>query len=210
MAINNTEDFNQNNSGATAQPQTNEGTHSGQNGQGTYSQPSQGDAYFGSLSFGSRDIFTMQANQGSEYTLGLAKTIMESYKILPTSVRPKVSVLDKEVIENLAYSAIVVSNETESTINYFIMLLEATGRKPMKAHEIVNEIENSKKIQGARPMIYTTDDAIDNILHNEIHVALAKEYGENKHAQSVDGLVVHTHHGDIEVLASKLATFPHT
>jgi len=202
MAINNKEEFT-NTSGATAQPNANEGTHSRQQ---SYAQPdSHANQFNGALSFGSRDIFTMQANQGSDYTIGLTKTINESYKNLPASIRPKVSILDKEVIKNLAYSAIVVSNETDATVNYFTILLEATGRKAMKAIEIVNEVENAKKVPGARPMIYTADDAIDNVLHKEVHSALIKEYGDRKQALSVDGLVVHTHHGDDTVLASKLA-----
>lgn len=202
MAIHGKEELNNTQGGNNPQPNANEGTHS-RGGQTETRQ--QTGSFGGSLSFGSRDIFTMMANQGSEYTTGIAKAIMESYKNLPTTLRPKVSILDKEVINNLAYSAVVVSNETAQTVNYFVILLEATGRKPMKAQEIVAEVQNASKMQGIRPMIYTTDDAIDSVLHTEIRSALAKEYGENKNAQSVDGLVVHTHHGDLVVLATKLA-----
>ena len=158
----------------------------------------------GSIGFGSRDMFLMSANQGSEYTLNIAKTIIEAYKNIPGTTKPRVSVLDKEVINNLAYSAIVVSIKHNDEVSYFTVLLEATGRKPMKAADIISEINAATKVVGSRPKIFTTDDAIDSVLHQEIKTALVKEYNINT-IMSVDGLVIPTEHGDITIIANNIA-----
>lgn len=172
-----------------------------------YEQPKMemnNNPFGGSIGFGSRDIFTMYANQGSDYTTGLAKAIMETYKNIPSAIRPRVSILDKEVINNLAYSAIVVSTLSDNEVNYFTILLEATGRKAMRASEIISEVNAANKMQGQRPMIYTTDDAIDSVLHQEIRTALEKEYGRVA-IQSVDGMVVPVNHQEITAVTPKIA-----
>jgi len=147
----------------------------------------------------------MNSNQGSEYTNGLALAIREVYKTLPGGNRPKVTVLDKETITGLAYSNIVISLVAdEGSVNYYIIELEATGRKPMRATDIITEVTNAMRQPGARPNIYTTDDGIDTVLHEAIIKLLVKEHG-NKEFISVDGVVVGTNHPDNAVIVPKLA-----
>lgn len=156
-----------------------------------------------SLGFGNNDFYTMTATKGSDFTASVAKAIFESY-VNVRGQKPKISILDKEVISNLAFSAIVISMPNGNTINYFTVLLEATGRLPMKANEIMAEITTASKIPGARPNIFTTDDAIDPVLDDEIRKALAQEYGVNS-MQSVDGVVVPRSVADVAMYGQRIA-----
>ena len=130
------------------------------------------------LGFDGSDIFTMSSNLGSDYTIAFAKEIMESYKNIAQSLRPRVSVIDKEVTGDIAWSTLVISKEYDGIVNYFIVLLEATGRAPLKASEVINEVNSVSKVPGAKPNLFTADDAIDDIMHDVVIRALEKEYGE--------------------------------
>lgn len=164
-----------------------------------------------SLGFGTKTIFTMNANQGSEYTISVAKAFVDAYNQLPAATRPKVSILDREVITELAYSSIVVSSKIKNNVLYYIVLLEATGRKPMKVSEIIAEVLSATKIN-TTPNVFTPDDAIDDVLHSVIKSVLRKEYPNggdtinNIILTAVDGVVVPTHHGDTAVMAARLAS----
>lgn len=158
------------------------------------------------LMFGSGISGLMSATQGSDYTNGIAKLLSGIYTSANKKVMPKVHVLDKETFTNLAYSAVIVTMNFSNTVNYFVILLEETGRKPLTANEIINEWETTIKIPGATPMIYTADEAINNILHAEIVGALKLEYGDNMVFQSVDGIVLHKGHADVNEIAPMLAT----
>ena len=158
-----------------------------------------------SLEFGSGINGLMSANQGSDYTLGVAKVLSNIYEGSNRKVKPKVHILDKETFTNLAYSTVVVTLKQQDTVNYFIVLLEETGRKPLTASEVISEWETSMKVPGATPMIYTADDAINNILHSEIITALQSEYGKVEF-QSVDGIVLHKGHPSLDQIGPMLAT----
>lgn len=158
-----------------------------------------------SLGFGSGLSGLMSANQGSDYTLGVAQSLIKIYDASQKNIKPKVHVLDKERFTNLAYSAVVVSLKSKDIVNYFIVLLEETGRKPLTASEVMGEWEASVKIPGSTPLIYTADDAINSILHKEIVEALKHEYG-NVTYQTVDGIVLHKGHADLAVIGPMLAT----
>jgi hypothetical protein len=147
-------------------------------------------------------LFLMSTGLGSEYTLSLGNAIKEVYKNIPGQ-KPRVSILDRDSITNLAYSAIVISTKSNNTVNYFTVLLEATGRQPMKAAEIVSEL-NMPRAPGTRPTVYTIDDGYDKILTNIIEDTLTKEYG-TVNMVPVDGMTVYRGAGDVMSVAGKVA-----
>lgn len=158
-----------------------------------------------SLTFGMGFSGLMSATQGSDYTNGIAKLLVQIYEGSNKKVKPKVHVFDKETFINLAYSSIVVTLLSDNIVNYFIILLEETGRKPLAAAEIISEWEASIKMPGSTPLLYTADDAINEILHNEIVNALKQEYG-NVEFQTVDGIVLHKGHPELQMIGPMLAT----
>ncbi len=159
------------------------------------------------IGFGGRDLYIMNSNQGSEYTNGLAADIQEAYNQLPANSKPKVNVLDKEVLRGLAFSTIIISGRSDNnSIRYFLVALEATGRNSMKAIEIANEVTNASRQPGQRVNVWTTDDALDDVLHEEAIRVLAKEWGEKTECVSVDGIVIGRNHGDNKTLALKIAS----
>jgi hypothetical protein len=149
--------------------------------------------------------FLMQSNQGSEYTLTLAKAVLEVYKTLPSANKPKISIFDKEKLTNLAFSALAISYEASNTVNYFIVLLEATGRAPMKASSIMDELIQASKTPNTKPLIYTTDDAVDGVLHNEVIKALSAEYQGEREFKSVDGMIIPNTVQQVESIANVVA-----
>ena len=153
-----------------------------------------------SLGFGGRELFTMASNLGSEYINKLAQEMLEAYRGLPNGDRPKVSILDKDVINNLAYSSLVVHMKNEQFVNYYIILLEGTGREPMTADAIIAEVNSAQRPGGQQPFVYTTGDAIDSVLHEEVQAALIAEYGESTNLRPVDAVVVpHTQHETAQI-----------
>lgn len=151
---------------------------------------------FSSIGFGGRDVVMMNSNQGSEYTNGMAKNIVEAYSKLTASEKPRVNVMDKEVISGLAYSSIIVSRASDNgSVYYFIIMLGQTGREPMKASEIASEMQAMARIPNQNQVvnnIFTPDEAIDSVLHKEAVRVLTSEWG-NKEFLSVDSMVVGTH-----------------
>jgi len=166
-----------------------------------------GDDVRPSIGFGGRDIYIMNSNQGSGYTNGIATAMAEAYVKLPAGAKPRLNVLDKEAINGLAYSVIVVSVQKSDKVFYFTIALEGTGRRPMKAGEIIAEVNRERNPnQNQRANVFTTDDAIDKVLHAEIGRALAAEYPSIKEFMPVDGVVVPTLHDDAKSLAQRLAS----
>jgi hypothetical protein len=127
--------------------------------------------------------------QGSEYTTKAANVIVDTYRNIVTTERPRVTILDKEVFENLSYSTIVLSKKNNDTVTYYTILLGATGDKPMSANEIKSELLSAVSMNRI-PNIFTPDEAINDILHDEVVSGLKKEYGVGNEYISVDGLVV--------------------
>jgi len=152
------------------------------------------------VGFGVNPIFTMAANTGSEYTNKIANGLIEVYKSLPETERPKVNILDKEVITGLAYSTIVISLKANDIVNYYLVMLESTGREPMTAADIMAEVNSKLMATNQVPFIYTPDDAIDEVLHDKAREALHAEYNLTKFS-SVDGLVVpDVQHDDTQMI----------
>jgi len=158
-----------------------------------------------SLGFGTGNIMSMSNNMGSEYINKLASEIIEIYKQRPAGDRPKISILDRDVMGKLAYSSIVVSLLTDEHVSYYVILLEATGRASQSAQDIIAETAATIRTTGVQQPIYTTDDAIDGELHSEIQKALRAEYGD-KPMVSMDGLVLPGVHSDTSNIAIRLAS----
>ena len=158
------------------------------------------------IGFGGREVFTMTTNLGSEYINKLTKNLEEVYKQLPVSERPKVSILDKTVIGNLGYSSIVIHYRTKSgVVNYFISLLEGTGDLPKTSDQIIAEVQSAAKQTGAIPYVFTTCDAVDDILHEEVIRALTVEYGNGTEFKSVDAVIVPATQHDNENIVINIA-----
>jgi hypothetical protein len=160
----------------------------------------------GAITFGSRDVFVMNANQGSSYTNSIASEIATAFGKLP-GTKPRINILDKEAVAGLAYSAIIISFKNTNTVNYFTILLEGTGRRPMTANEVTNELA-AANVGNRRPMIFTPDEAIDSVLHEQIVKVLASEYNTNEFVNN-SGIVVPTHHDDVVILGNNLAAVAH-
>lgn len=136
----------------------------------------------------------LNTSKGSEYTTQFASFLQEAYDkdINNKNKQPKITVLDNAIKQRIAYSVVVVSMLLNARVNYFTILLESTGRGPMRANAIAAEIKTAEKIQNSKDIrIYTADDAIDGVLHNEIRAALAEQYGDMEMVP-VDGVVIPT------------------
>jgi len=158
-----------------------------------------------SLGFGVSNIFSMSNNLGSEYTNELAGNIQKMYDKLPKLERPKVSILDKDIMGKFAYSSILISLNVDEVINYYVILLEATGREPLTANDYIAEVQTSQRNPNQKTTVYTTDDAVDGYMHQEIMAALKVEYPKAKSFVSMDGLVVPSVQHDTSIISSKVA-----
>ena len=162
------------------------------------------------LTFNTNRMSLMQAGQGSEYTDSIAKTLQAIYDASQRPIKPVIHVLDKEALK-LAYSTIVVSLKLndKGTIPYFVILLEATGRKSMTAADIVNKYNEVQRtpagMNNLHNSIYTADDAIDKVLKDHIISVLKQQYGDTSFVQ-VDGIVIPFNHGKFENFSHMLAT----
>lgn len=163
-----------------------------------------GSTSFGSgktIGWGNKDLMVMSSNMGSEYTNKFAHDMDLVYSKLSTN-KPKIHILDKEKMEGLAYSSIVVSSKHGNSVYYFIVLLAETGREAMKAGEITAEL-NLERTHNQRPNVFTLDDGIDEVLHNEVIRTLARVYGDVRFISS-DGEIVRKNHS--EALPAKVAS----
>jgi len=156
-----------------------------------------------SVGFGG-DLGLLGATRGSEYTNAISKVMSEMYAALPNA--PKVNIFDRERMNNLAYSCIVVSTpNANNDICYHISLLEGTGGDPMTASSIVAEATRAMRDPNQSARIYTPDDAINSRLQTIVLGELVKTYGADSTFISTDGLVVHTSSLEINDLAMRVA-----
>jgi len=154
------------------------------------------------LGFGTT-LGLMGATRGSEYTNSIAKIMQEMYSAMATP--PKVHVFDKERLQNLAYSCIVVSlPNAEDEICYHVLLLEATGMEPLKASDIVAEATRAMRDANSSARIFTPSDAINKRLNDIILREVAGQYKSNEFI-STDGTVVHMSNLEISDLAMRVA-----
>lgn len=150
------------------------------------------------IGFGSSigNLPILNTNKGSEYTTQFVAFLKEAFeKNFPVkSKQPNIVVLDNAIKQQLAYSSVIVSVLLNAKVNYFVILLEATGRGPVRASAMASEIYNAEKMpmQGNRGAIkiFTADDGIDKVLHNEISQAILEQYGDAVGINPVDGIVI--------------------
>jgi len=154
-----------------------------------------------SIGWGTRDLMVMSSNMGSEYTAKFAHDMEQAYSKL-TDTKLKINILDKEKLEGLAYSSIVVSHKSKDSVYYFIVLLAETGREAMKAKEITAEL-SLERTHNQRPNVFTIDDGIDEVLHTEVIRILSRVYGDVKFI-SADGEIARRSHS--ELLPAKIAS----
>lgn len=137
----------------------------------------------------------MSSGAGSEYLNNLVEVLKESYskEEQPSGYKVNVTALDKEDITNLAYSCVVVSVLKGNKSTYFVIVLEATGRKPLEASTIVAELSNMNRLphQNQRVSdIYVTSDAIDNVLNSEVLKKLSTVSPVNSKFYSAEAMVI--------------------
>lgn len=156
-----------------------------------------------SLTLGRSIMPLISSDRGSEYTNSICKVLEEIYDKIDIPNKPKVIPLDKEKIQGIAYSSVLVTLKTDK-VRYFTILLEATGRKALTAGEIIAELNNASRAPGQAPSIYTADDGIDLALDMIIKDELGRVFGSGEYV-SVDGLVLPCTHGDFSQLAAGIA-----
>lgn len=177
------------------------------------------------LTFGREDgLVTYRTGAGAEYTTTIKETLEKIYKTAPgfndydlsvyaldKTIQYDLSVSAQEIIPlNLAYSYVVVSLTVSGKAWYFIILLEATGRRPLKAEEIMREYDNiirNNGVGGNRHNIYTADDTISVYVHSLIKQMIGKDKNiqDTKNIFSVDGLVLPSEHMEFAKLANTIA-----
>jgi len=156
------------------------------------------------LTFGGKKFSTMASGLGSEYLNKLSDELKAIYASeAGNGYQAKVTVLDREVKSNLAYSAVIVSIAKSNKVAYFIMQLEGTGRKPLDAATVMQEYNNLARSYNPNKIndIYVASDAIDVVLFNEIKDTLKKTYGEHYNFYSVDGVVIPYYNNDLSPAA---------
>lgn len=129
-----------------------------------------------SLGFIGMGLDLMSSARGSELTANLGKEISEVYKSLPADRTPKVFIMDREIVSNIAYSLVVIAKKIDTTILYYTVLLEATGRQAATASELMGEW-NAEFKQGKVANVFTPDLAVDNELHLAIILQLSSHFG---------------------------------
>ena len=148
----------------------------------------------------------MSSGHGSEYTRQIASELVEIYQNNAVAREARVNVFDKEHFVNLAYSCIVVSLYKNNVVNYYVILLEETGRKPYTVYNIIQEYNNCLRNGIIMPYIHTADDAINHVLREMIESELALEYGSGLKYVNVDGVVLTEKHPDLDAVIPVLAT----
>lgn len=177
-----------------------------------------------SLGFVGLSLDLMSSARGSELTVNLSKEIAKVYKELPEDKRPRVHVLDREIVNNIAYSLVVVSKMVGSTVLYYTILLEATGRQASTAVDLMGEW-NAEFKQGKVTNIFTPDLAVDSELHVAIVMAIANNSsfritqdqsgtpvsiqdanGKDIEFTNLDGLVIYNIPEDVPTIARTVAS----
>lgn len=162
-----------------------------------------------SLGFYSGDMKLMTSNKAADYAISIYKGIQNVYEANNEASRTNVILLDKNVTAGLEYSYIVVSRKSGETINYFVVVLEATGREPMTAEEIIAEYTSVIKNRHGARNLFTTGDAINGELSRIIAGTLREHYKVGPNAVqeiiSADGLIVPYAIDDTELVARTVA-----
>lgn len=160
------------------------------------------------MTYFSSNMRLMSANKAAEYVTTIYSNIVDAYSHNEELKKTKVLLLDKDIMSGLAYSYIVVSRK-DTKINYFVIVLEATGRKPLLAEEISNEYATMIKTGKPSRNMFTTGDAINGklraIISEQLKTLYKSEIKEPIEIVSADGFVFPHTVDDIEVASRCVA-----
>jgi len=153
------------------------------------------------LTFGGRKFTTMASGLGSEYLNKLVEELKAIYgnEQNAAGYKPTVTYLDREVKTNLAYSVVIVSLAKNNKVAYFLMVLEGTGRKPLDAPTVMQELNAATRMNQPQRSneVYVTSDAVDSVLFNEVLGRLKVVHGEKYKFYSVDSAVIPWYNTDL-------------
>lgn len=176
------------------------------------STSSKADSFEHSITYDVGNSFFISATRGSEYTNTISTALEKYYNSLKLEIKPTLHVFDKESIVQLAYSVIVASIVKDNKLWYYIVVLEATGRKPLLAKDIVTYISrqnnntNINQSVNRELTVYVTDDAVNQYLVQLVLNVLGKANpdllveGNNPYANfmGVDGVVLSHHNTHVD------------
>lgn len=139
----------------------------------------------------------MGSNQSSGYTAQFTKEMKKILDEDEKTANVNLFVLDKEEVKGLTYSYIVLATKG-TKVKYYTILLEATGRKPLTALEIMDEYAAAQKLKQVSNRIWTTDDAFNQTLNATIAKMLVESYkitlnsGDKieDHIVNLDGVII--------------------
>ena len=178
-------------SGSTqAQPQAQTQTQ----GTSPKAAPSTNSAIIG---FDNPELGLLSMNMSSEQCNRIASVIKEEIEKRAATSSVRVDILDKEIVTNLSYSSIILSNRiSNGDINYYPILIPGTGRECFTAAGIVNEYSNvqARQQMGQRVNVnvFTYDQAFDSIYDDAIQALLATVYKTDANVKmyAIDGMVL--------------------
>ena len=179
-----------------------------QNTAGTFGNQPQGQAQIDivqkvSLGFLQNDMKLMSSNKAADFATAIYKGIVNVYSTSEDAKQLNVTLLDKNVTAGLAYSYIVVSRLVDKTISYFVIILEATGREPMTAEEIIAEYNSVIKTKQSSRNLYTTGEAINTYLREMIVERLQGVYKDSEKYSfvSADALTIPFVLDDVDLIS---------
>lgn len=144
--------------------------------------------------FGSGLSNGMLYTEGSAEIREVFEMVEKTYLGYPEQHRPKAVIIDKQLIDGPAFSAITVGYRfNNNKVNYYVILFEDTGRQSLTAGEITREMDTAMRSgKNAFPEVWTTDAALDKRMLEFARNELAKVF-PNAEFRYTDGVVVNSH-----------------
>lgn len=128
------------------------------------------------------DIPVMTSDKSKEFISKIRDTIKKEMLSDKRFEDFHLFILDRDVEQRLAYSYIVLSKVEDTKVYYFTVILEATGRKPMSASDVMDEFNMSIKSRTFSNKIWTTDDAFNTVLRELIGDVVCGDAAANYNA----------------------------
>lgn len=120
------------------------------------------------LGFLQGDLAVMTSDKSKEFISKLKEAMRREMNADKRFENFHLFVLDKDIETRLAYSYVVISKIANNKVYYFTAILEATGRKPLTASDIMDEFNLAIKNRAVSNKIWTTDDAFNGVLRDTI------------------------------------------
>ena len=145
-----------------------------------------------SIGFGS-GLRLMKSDAGD----AVVTRFVEALRLMYKETKVGVASVETRDYPNLAYSSVVVYAQFGDTVYNYIILIEDTGRAPLTATQIVEEITAMQR-SGGFADVYVASDAIDKEYMLAVDDLIRKRVGAGKFGNIVnlDGVVVH--YGEVE------------